>query len=53
VLQSGDRPKLRASADQLISEVVAVQEPSGYLNTYYQDDRRSLRMQPQTQSTGH
>jgi uncharacterized protein len=53
VLQSGDRPKLRASADQLISEVVAVQEPSGYLNTYYQDDRRSLRMLPQTQSTGH
>jgi DUF1680 family protein len=53
VLQSGDRPTLRASADQLISEVVAVQEPSGYLNTYYQDDRRSLRMLPQTQSTGH
>ena len=53
VLQSGDRPELRASADKLIDEVVAVQEPSGYLNTYYQDDRKSLRMLPQTQTTGH
>jgi uncharacterized protein len=53
VLQSGDRPALRASADKIIDEVVAVQEPGGYLNTYYQDDRKSLRMLPQTQSTGH
>ena len=53
VLQSGDRPELRASAEKLIDEVVAVQEPSGYLNTYYQDDRKALRMLPQTQTTGH
>ena len=53
VLQSGDRPELRASAEKLIDEVVGVQEPSGYLNTYYQDDRKSLRMLPQTQTTGH
>jgi DUF1680 family protein len=53
VLQSGDRPALRATADKIIDEVIAVQEPSGYLNTYYQDDRKSLRMLPQTQSTGH
>jgi uncharacterized protein len=53
VLQSGDRPEVRASAEKLIAEVIAVQEPSGYLNTYYQDDRKSLRMLPQTQSTGH
>ena len=53
VLQSGDCPALRASAEKAISEVVAVQEPSGYLNTYYVDDRKSLRMQPQTQTTGH
>jgi DUF1680 family protein len=53
VLQSGDRPELRASADKLINEVVAVQEPDGYLNTYYQDDRKSLRMLLQTQTTGH
>ncbi len=33
VLQSGDRPELRASAEKLIDEVVAVQESSGYLNT--------------------
>jgi DUF1680 family protein len=53
VLQSGDRPELRASAEKLIDEVVAVQEPSGYLNTYYQDDHKSLRMLPKTQTTGH
>jgi len=52
-LQSGDRPDLRATSAKMIDEVVAVQEPSGYLNTYYQDDRKSLRMTPQTQSTGH
>lgn len=53
VLQSGDRPELRATADKIIDEVVAVQEPNGYLNTYYQDDRKSLRMLTQTQTTGH
>jgi DUF1680 family protein len=53
VLQSGDRPELRASAEKMIDQIVAVQEPSGYLNTYYQDDRKSLRMLPQTQTTGH
>ena len=40
-LQSGDRPELRATTEKMIAEVVAVQEPSGYLNTYYQDDRKS------------
>ena len=53
VLQSGDRPELRASAEKAIDEVVAVQESSGYLNTYHVDDRKSLRMLPQTQTTGH
>src|SRR5579864_4224091 len=53
VLQSDDRPELRTMAEKLIDEVVAIQEPSGYLNTYYQDDRKSLRMLPQTQTTGH
>jgi DUF1680 family protein len=52
-LQSGDLPNLRSLADKAIDEVVAVQEPSGYLNTYYVEDRKSLRMLPQTQSTGH
>jgi len=53
VLQSGDRAELRAMAEKMIAEVVAVQEPSGYLNTYYQDDRKSQRMLTQTQTTGH
>ena len=53
VLQSGERPELRAMTDKVIDEVIAVQEPSGYLNTYYQDDRKSLRMLKQTQTTGH
>src|SRR5208282_2069828 len=38
-LQSGDRPELRTLTDKIIKEVVAVQEPSGYLNTYYAGDR--------------
>ena len=33
-LQSGDLPELRATTDKMIKEVVAVQEPNGYLNTY-------------------
>jgi uncharacterized protein len=52
-LQSGDRPELRAIAEKMIAEVVAVQEPSGYLNTYYVDDRKSKRMLTPTQTTGH
>ena len=53
VLQSGDRPELRAVTEKMIDEIVAVQEPSGYLNTYYQNNRIPERMTPQTQSTGH
>jgi len=52
-LQSGDLPELRATTDKMIAEVVAVQEPNGYLNTYYQDDNRPKRMLTQTQTTGH
>src|SRR6516165_7257329 len=36
-LESGDRPQLREVTEKIIKEVVAVQEPSGYLNTYYVD----------------
>jgi hypothetical protein len=43
VLQSGDRPELRGQMDRLIDEVVAAQEPSGYLNTYYVEERVRLR----------
>ena len=44
VLQSGDDPKLRSEFDSLTDEILAAQEPSGYLNTYYQDERKSLRL---------
>ena len=43
VLQSEDRPQLRAQIDALVDDIVAAQEPSGYLNTYYVEDRARLR----------
>jgi DUF1680 family protein len=52
-LQSGDRPELRATAEAMIREVVAAQEPDGYLNTYFVEDKKPLRMQYATQTTGH
>ncbi|MBM3746452.1 MAG: glycoside hydrolase family 127 protein [Acidobacteria bacterium] len=45
VLQSEDRPQLRAQIDALVDDIVAAQEPSGYLNTYYVDERVKLRWQ--------
>ena len=52
-LQSGDRPELRSVTESMIREVVAVQEPNGYLNTYYVGDRVSERMLPKSQEVGH
>jgi DUF1680 family protein len=52
-LQSGDRPELRALADKVIKEIVAVQEPSGYLNTYYVEAHAKDRMLPEVQRWGH
>ena len=52
-LQSGDRHELRAMTDNIIKEVVAVQEPSGYLNTYYAGDKAKNRMLPEVQRWGH
>lgn len=52
-LQSANDPQLRATADTMIKQVVAAQEPSGYLNTYYQGDHKPLRMHYDTQTTGH
>jgi len=52
-LQSDSLPELRRTVDAMIGEVVAVAEPNGYLNTYYQDDRVSLRMSPHDQEVGH
>ena len=37
----------------MIRDVVAVQEPSGYLNAYYNGDRKRLRMPYDIQTTGH
>jgi DUF1680 family protein len=52
-LQSGDRPELRGVTEKMIREVVAVQEPSGYLNTFYVGDRVAQRMLPRSQEVGH
>jgi DUF1680 family protein len=52
-MQSGDHPELRVALETILRNVVAAQEPSGYLDTYYQDDRKPLRMQYDTQTTGH
>ena len=43
VLQNEDHPDLRAAFDKLTDTIVAAQEPSGYLNTYFQDERKSKR----------
>jgi len=47
VLESGDDPKLRATLDSLVDEVLAAQEPSGYLNTYYVEERKAKRFTEQ------
>ncbi len=52
-LQTGDPHSFRTTADGMIHDVVAAQEPSGYLNTYYQGEHKSLRMTYPTQTTGH
>jgi DUF1680 family protein len=52
-LQSGDIPGLRQTTSGMIREIVAVQEPSGYLNTYYVGERASQRMLPRSQEVGH
>jgi DUF1680 family protein len=52
-LQSDSLPELRRTTDSMIREVVAVQEPNGYLNTYYQGDRVSMRMSQHDQEVGH
>ncbi len=43
VLQSGDDPTLRATFDRLTDEILAAQEPSGYLNTYWVEERKGDR----------
>jgi hypothetical protein len=45
-LQSGPLPELRAPTEEMIRQVVAAQEPSGYLNTYFVESKQSDRMLP-------
>ncbi|HEX4424251.1 MAG TPA: beta-L-arabinofuranosidase domain-containing protein, partial [Terriglobales bacterium] len=52
-LQSGDQPELRKVTDSMIREVVAIQEPNGYLNTYFQGEHIPERMTPHMQEVGH
>lgn len=42
-LQSGDIPALRQKAEAVIDEIVAAQEPTGYINTFYTLENRAQR----------
>ncbi|HTZ48057.1 MAG TPA: beta-L-arabinofuranosidase domain-containing protein [Verrucomicrobiae bacterium] len=53
VLQSGDHAELLELTEKIIKEIVAIQEPSGYLNTYYVQDRAKDRMTTNVQRWGH
>ncbi len=52
-LQTENHPELRHTTDAMIRDVVAIQEPNGYLNTYYVGDRKPMRMAYDVQTTGH
>jgi DUF1680 family protein len=52
-LQSGEQPELRSVVDKDIREIVAAQQPDGYLNTYYVLEHAAQRMEPKTQQHGH
>ena len=45
-----DKEKLRAHVESLSSDIVAAQEPSGYLNTYYVGEKVHLRFTELTRS---
>src|SRR5260370_16405317 len=52
-LQSGDRPELRAAVEKITKDVIAVQQPDGYLNTYYVRDHASQQMTPKAPQWAH
>src|SRR5579871_1688014 len=52
-LQSGDNPALRALVENTAKDVMAAQQPDGYLNTYYIREKAADRMTPRTQQWGH
>lgn len=43
VLQTADDPQLRATTDAIIRDIAAAQQPDGYLNTYYVQERAGER----------
>ncbi|MBV9302517.1 MAG: glycoside hydrolase family 127 protein [Acidobacteriaceae bacterium] len=45
-----DRHKLLGQIESLISDIIAAQEPDGYLNTYYVGDKAHLRFTELTRS---
>jgi DUF1680 family protein len=53
VLQSGERPALRAQTENIIADIAAAQQPDGYLGTYYVRERAAQRMTPEVQRWGH
>jgi DUF1680 family protein len=52
-LQSGDNPPLRSLVENTAKDVIAAQQPDGYLNTYYVREKAADRMTPRTQQWGH
>ncbi|HEY1730326.1 MAG TPA: beta-L-arabinofuranosidase domain-containing protein [Terriglobales bacterium] len=52
-LQSAPLPGLRAQTDVMIKQIVAAQEPNGYLNTYFVGGHKAERMQWKVQTYGH
>lgn len=44
-LQNEPLPELEAAADGIIADIAAAQEPDGYLNTYFIEDRKAERYQ--------
>jgi uncharacterized protein len=52
-LQSGDNPALRGLVENTAKDVIAAQQPDGYLNTYYIREKAADRMTPRTQQWGH
>jgi len=52
-LQTDEQPQLRKTTDAMIRDVVATQEPGGYLNTYFVGDKKAQRMSYEMQEVGH
>ena len=51
--QSGGGQLFHDRLETLTAQILAVQEPSGYLNTYFAGENAARRMTPQTQTGGH